>query len=241
MIYHGTRRVSAPLVHVSAERIPQIETLSHCRAHKKKRMRSCLGRVGHATRLTRTHVRRLSTQPVDVGASEASRLIELEQRHGAHNYHPLPVVLERGQGVHVWDVSGRRYLDFLSAYSAVNQGHAHPKILAALQTQASKLSLTSRAFHNNVLGEYARFITEYFGFDRVLPMNTGVEGGETAVKLCRRWGYDVKGIPRDQASLSTSSAELPLNPAWQPPPLSLPSTQLQHSFPTPTIPFCPRT
>ena len=114
--------------------------------------------------------------------------MDLEDRHGAQNYHPLPVVLERGEGVHVWDVDGRRYLDFLSAYSAVNQGHAHPKILSALQAQAAKLSLTSRAFHNNVLGEYAKFVTAYFGYDRVLPMNTGVEGGETAVKLARRWG-----------------------------------------------------
>lgn len=117
------------------------------------------------------------------------------------NYKPLSVVLERGEGVHVWDVEGTRYLDFLSAYSAVNQGHAHPKILAALNEQAAKLSLTSRAFHNNVLGAYAKFVTEYFGFDRVLPMNTGVEGGETAVKLARRWGYDVKGIPDNQATI----------------------------------------
>jgi len=151
----------------------------------------------------RARIGQLSTQAAsaDSAAVEAERLIELEHRHGAHNYHPLPVVLERGQGVHVWDVGGRRYLDFLSAYSAVNQGHAHPKILAALQAQAAKLTLTSRAFHNNVLGEYERFVTEYFGFDRVLPMNTGVEGGETAVKLCRRWGYDVKGIPSDQATV----------------------------------------
>jgi len=127
--------------------------------------------------------------------------MDLEDRYGAQNYHPLPVVLERGEGVHVWDVDGRRYLDFLSAYSAVNQGHAHPKILGALQAQAAKLSLTSRAFHNNVLGEYAKFVTAYFGYDRVLPMNTGVEGGETAVKLARRWGYDVKGIPENEATV----------------------------------------
>ena len=132
-------------------------------------------------------------------SSEAQRLIALEERHGAHNYHPLPVVLERGKGVHVWDVDGKRYLDFLSAYSAVNQGHAHPKILAALNAQAAKLTLTSRAFHNNVLGEYERFVTSFFGYERVLPMNTGVEGGETAIKLARRWGYDVKGIPDDKA------------------------------------------
>ncbi|KAK3233861.1 hypothetical protein CYMTET_55878 [Cymbomonas tetramitiformis] len=132
--------------------------------------------------------------------SEAQRkYIEKEERYGAHNYHPIPVVLERGEGVHVWDVEGKRYFDFLSAYSAVNQGHCHPKILEALHKQTSTLTLTSRAFHNNVLGDYEEFITNLFGFDKVLPMNTGVEGGETAVKLCRRWGYDVKGIPNDKA------------------------------------------
>jgi len=131
----------------------------------------------------------------------AQRLMDLEEKHGAHNYAPLPVVLERGEGVHLWDVDGKRYLDFLSAYSAVNQGHAHPKIIGALTAQASRLALTSRAFHNNVLGEYEAFITDYFGYDRVLPMNTGVEGGETAIKLCRRWGYDVKGIPPDKATV----------------------------------------
>lgn len=134
-------------------------------------------------------------------SSAAARLIALEAKHGAHNYSPLPVVLQRGKGVHVWDVDGHRYLDFLSAYSAVNQGHAHPKILDALHTQADKLTLTSRAFHNDMLGEYARFVTGFFGFDRVLPMNTGVEGGETAVKLARRWGYDIKGIPDNQATI----------------------------------------
>ena len=134
-------------------------------------------------------------------SAEEARLIGLEAKHGAHNYKPLPVVLERGQGVHVWDVNGKQYLDFLSAYSAVNQGHAHPKIVKALQEQAGKLALTSRAFHNNVLGEYEKFVTEYFGFDRVLPMNTGVEGGETAIKLARRWGYYVKGIPENQATV----------------------------------------
>ena len=140
----------------------------------------------------RSRPRRLST---------AAELIALEERHGAHNYKPLPVVLERGEGVHVWDVDGKRYLDFLAAYSAVNQGHAHPKIVGALQHQAAKLALTSRAFHNDVLGRYERFVTDFFGFDRVLPMNTGVEGGETAVKLARRWGYDVKGIPADRATV----------------------------------------
>jgi ornithine--oxo-acid transaminase len=125
--------------------------------------------------------------------------IELEHRYGAHNYHPIPVVLERGKGVEVWDVEGKKYIDFLSAYSAVNQGHCHPRIIAALQHQAEKLTLTSRAFHNNVLGEYEAYITRYFGYDKVLPMNTGVEGGETAIKLCRRWGYRVKGIPENKA------------------------------------------
>lgn len=127
--------------------------------------------------------------------------IDLEDNFGAHNYHPLPVVLEKGDGVFVWDVEGKKYYDFLSAYSAVNQGHCHPRIIKALVDQAQQLTLTSRAFHNNVLGEYEKYITEYFGYERVLPMNTGVEGGETAIKLCRRWGYEVKGIPANQAKL----------------------------------------
>ncbi len=131
----------------------------------------------------------------------AGKAIELEDKYGAHNYHPLPVVLEKGKGVHVWDVDGKRYFDFLSAYSAVNQGHCHPKIINALVEQAQHLTLTSRAFYNNVLGEYEKFVTEFFGFDRVLPMNTGVEGGETAVKLARRWGYKVKGIADNQAKI----------------------------------------
>lgn len=131
--------------------------------------------------------------------SATEQAIELEHRYGAHNYHPIPVVLEKGMGVHVWDVEGKEYIDFLSAYSAVNQGHCHPRIIEALQKQASKLTLTSRAFHNNVLGEYEEYITRYFGYDKVLPMNTGVEGGETAIKLCRRWGYRIKGIPENKA------------------------------------------
>ncbi len=131
--------------------------------------------------------------------SKANYFIELEEQYGAHNYHPLPVVIAKGKGVHVWDVDGKQYLDFLSAYSAVNQGHCHPKIIKALQEQTEILTLTSRAFHNNVLGEYEKFITEYFGYDRVLPMNTGVEGGETAIKLARKWGYEVKGIPENKA------------------------------------------
>lgn len=128
-------------------------------------------------------------------------LIALEDRYGAHNYHPLPVVLSRGKGVFVWDVDGKKYFDFLSAYSAVNQGHCHPHILNALHQQADQLTLTSRAFHNDVLGHYEKFITEFFGYDRVLPMNTGVEGGETAVKLCRKWAYEVKKIPANQAKI----------------------------------------
>ncbi|MFB0906924.1 MAG: ornithine--oxo-acid transaminase, partial [Spirosomataceae bacterium] len=117
------------------------------------------------------------------------------------NYHPLPVVLERGEGIFLWDVEGRKYYDFLSAYSAVNQGHCHPKILAALTNQAQKLTLTSRAFYNDILGPFEKYITEYFGYDKVLLMNTGVEGGETAVKLCRKWAYEVKGVPENQAKI----------------------------------------
>jgi ornithine--oxo-acid transaminase len=131
----------------------------------------------------------------------ADYFIELEDRHGAHNYHPLPVVLEKGEGVFVWDVDGKRYFDFLSAYSAVNQGHCHPAIIRALTEQATRITLTSRAFHNNMLGEYEKFITSYFGYDRVLPMNTGVEGGETAVKLARKWGYMKKGVADGNARI----------------------------------------
>jgi ornithine--oxo-acid transaminase len=127
--------------------------------------------------------------------------IELENQYGAHNYHPIPVVLEKGEGVFVWDVEGKKYYDFLSAYSAVNQGHCHPKIIEAMVKQLSKIALTSRAFHNNVLGEYEQFITEFFGYNKVLPMNTGVEGGETAIKLARRWGYTIKNIPENQAHI----------------------------------------
>lgn len=127
--------------------------------------------------------------------------IDLENKYGAHNYHPLPVVLNRGEGVYVWDVEGKKYYDFLSAYSAVNQGHCHPKIVKALAEQAQSLTLTSRAFYNDVLGTYEKFITELFGYDKVLPMNTGVEGGETALKLCRKWAYKVKGIPENKAKI----------------------------------------
>jgi ornithine--oxo-acid transaminase len=127
--------------------------------------------------------------------------IDLENQYGAHNYHPIPVVLNKGQGVFLWDVEGKRYYDFLSGYSAVNQGHCHPKIIQALIEQAGKLTLTSRAFHNNLLGEYEKYITAYFGYDKVLPMNTGVEGGETAIKLARRWAYVKKGVAENKAKV----------------------------------------
>ncbi len=127
--------------------------------------------------------------------------INREDKYGAHNYHPLPVVLERAEGVYVWDVEGKQYYDFLSAYSAVNQGHCHPKIVNAMTEQAKKLTLTSRAFYNSVLGEYEEYVTKYFGFDKVLPMNTGAEADETALKLARKWGYKVKGIPQNEAKI----------------------------------------
>ena len=131
----------------------------------------------------------------------SAQYLELEDRYSAHNYHPLPVVLSRGQGVFVWDAEGKKYYDFLSGYSALNQGHCHPKIIASLIRQAQQLTLTSRAFHSDRLGEYARFITEYFGYEKVLPMNTGVEAVETAIKLARRWGYAVKGIAENKARI----------------------------------------
>ena len=135
------------------------------------------------------------------GKTRADELMALEDRYGAHNYHPLPVVLSRGEGVFVWDVNGKQYYDFLSAYSAVNQGHCHPKLVRTLAEQAGKLALTSRAFYNDCLGEYEKFITTFFGYDKVLPMNTGVEAVETSIKLARRWGYKVKGIPDNQAKV----------------------------------------
>ncbi len=131
----------------------------------------------------------------------STRAINLENNYGAHNYHPLPVVLNKGEGVYVWDVEGKRYYDFLSAYSAVNQGHCHPKIINSLKEQADKLTLTSRAFYNDKLGEYEKFITQYFGFDKVLPMNTGAEAVETAIKLCRKYAYEKKGIPEEKAQI----------------------------------------
>eukprot|EP00123_Amoebidium_parasiticum_P011932 comp20997_c0_seq1/m.28152 comp20997_c0_seq1/g.28152 ORF comp20997_c0_seq1/g.28152 comp20997_c0_seq1/m.28152 type:complete len:419 (-) comp20997_c0_seq1:153-1409(-) len=135
------------------------------------------------------------------GMTKGQDYMDTEDKHGCHNYHPIPVVLERGQGVFVWDVEGKRYFDFLSAYSAVNQGHCHPRLVKLMQEQCSQLTLTSRAFHNNVLGPYTKYITEYFGYDKVLPMNTGVEGGESAIKLCRKWAYNVKKVPENCAKI----------------------------------------
>lgn len=134
-----------------------------------------------------------------VQTSEAA--IALENKHGAHNYHPLPVVLSKGEGVHLWDVEGKKYYDFLSAYSAVNQGHCHPRIVGAMKEQAEKLTLTSRAFFNDTLGPYEKYITEYFGFDKVLPMNTGAEAVETAIKICRKWGYEKKGVEENEGKI----------------------------------------
>ena len=133
--------------------------------------------------------------------SRAAEAIALEEKYGAHNYHPLPVVLSRGEGVYVWDVDGKKYYDFLSAYSAVNQGHCHPKIVDAMVQQAQTLTLTSRAFYNDKLGIYEEFVTNYFGFDKVLPMNTGAEAVETALKLCRKWAYEIKGIHENEAQI----------------------------------------
>ncbi len=133
--------------------------------------------------------------------TKATSYISLEETYGAHNYHPLPIVLERGMGVHVWDVYGKQYFDFLSAYSAVNQGHCHPKIISALTQQASKLTLTSRAFHNNLLGPFEAYLHEQFGYDKFLPMNTGAEAVETAIKVARKWAYEVKGIPENEGNI----------------------------------------
>ena len=138
---------------------------------------------------------------VSAVAGNTEYFLNLEEKHGAHNYHPLPVVLTRGQGVFVWDVEGKRYFDFLSGYSALNQGHCHPKIISALVEQAQKLTLTSRAFHSDLLAQYSKYITDYFRYDKVLAMNSGVEAVETAIKLCRRWGYAVKGIKNEEAKI----------------------------------------
>ncbi|GAB3353387.1 ornithine--oxo-acid transaminase [Arachidicoccus ginsenosidivorans] len=138
-------------------------------------------------------------------SEKSKHYLTLEDKYGAHNYHPLPVVLEKGEGVFVWDVDGKRYYDFLSGYSAMNQGHRHPDIMKALTDQAAKLTLTSRAFYNNVLGDFEKYITEFFGYDKVLPMNTGAEAVETALKLARKWAYKVKGIAQDKAVILTAS------------------------------------
>ncbi|XP_019509737.1 PREDICTED: ornithine aminotransferase, mitochondrial [Hipposideros armiger] len=143
----------------------------------------------------------VATKKTVQGPLSSDYIFERESKYGAHNYYPLPVALERGKGIYVWDVEGRKYFDFLSAYSAVNQGHCHPKIVNALKSQAEKLTLTSRAFYNNVLGEYEEYITKLFNYHKVLPMNTGVEAGETACKLARKWGYTVKGIPKYKAKI----------------------------------------
>ncbi len=140
-------------------------------------------------------------QMITTDNSKAAALIALEEKYGAHNYHPLPVVLTKGEGVYVWDVDGKKYYDFLSAYSAVNQGHCHPKIIDAMTNQAKKLTLTSRAFYNDVLGKYEEYATNYFGFDKLLPMNTGAEAVETAIKLCRKYAYEVNGIPENDAQI----------------------------------------
>ena len=142
-----------------------------------------------------------SSRTAEATVTSSEAVFERETKYGAHNYQPLRVALCRGSGVFVWDVEGRRYFDFLSGYSALNQGHAHPKIVATLTEQAAKLTLTSRAFYNDALGEFAKYAAELFGYDKLLPMNTGAEGVETAVKLARRWGYDVKGIPENQAKV----------------------------------------
>src|SRR5690606_17301453 len=133
--------------------------------------------------------------------TKSAELMELENRYGAHNYHPIPVVLEKGEGVYVWDVEGKKYFDFLSAYSAVNQGHCHPRIVNAMISQAKELTLTSRACYDSMLGEYQKCVTDYFGYDKVLPMNTGVEADETALKPARRWAYGVKKVPENKAKL----------------------------------------
>ncbi len=155
---------------------------------------------GHSSFIFLIH--HLGFMETTINMSEKTQYyLDLEEKYGAHNYHPIPVVLERGEGVFVWDIDGKRYYDFLSGYSAVNQGHCHPKIVASFIEQSKKLTLTSRAFHNNVLGEFEKFITSLFGYDKVLPMNTGVEAVETAIKLCRKWAYEVKGIAEGKATI----------------------------------------
>lgn len=158
----------------------------------------------HVSKSSRTSAAATQTQRKTTDTSASQQVFDREARYGAHNYHPLPVALSEGKGVHVWDVEGKRYFDFLSAYSAVNQGHCHPKILQALKDQAEKLNLSSRAFYTDVLGEYEEYITTLLGYDKVLPMNTGVEAGETGCKLARKWGYTVKKIPDNKAKVRQS-------------------------------------
>uniref|UniRef100_A0A2K6FJL0 Ornithine aminotransferase n=1 Tax=Propithecus coquereli TaxID=379532 RepID=A0A2K6FJL0_PROCO len=157
-----------------------------------------LGRGVHSSVASATSV---ATKKTVQGPPTSEYIFERESKYGAHNYHPLPVALERGKGIYLWDVEGRKYFDFLSSYSAVNQGHCHPKIVNALKSQVDKLTLTSRAFYNNVLGEYEEYLTKLFNYHKVLPMNTGVEAGETACKLARKWGYSVKGIQKYKAKI----------------------------------------
>eukprot|EP00043_Microstomoeca_roanoka_P015426 m.154652 g.154652 ORF g.154652 m.154652 type:complete len:437 (+) comp16258_c4_seq1:303-1613(+) len=160
-----------------------------------------LARSGRSASAAVQHARRFASSELDGCSDNAISYIHREDTYGAHNYHPLPVVLAKGKGVFVWDVDGKRYFDFLSAYSAVNQGHCHPKIIQALIDQAENVTLTSRAFYNNKLGEFEQFMTQLFGYDKFLPMNTGVEAWETSIKLARRWGYDVKGVPANEAKV----------------------------------------
>ena len=163
----------------------------------------------------------------------SAALMQLEDKYGAHNYHPIPVVLSRGEGVFVWDVEGKRYYDFLSAYSAINQGHCHPRIVQALKDQAEQLTLTSRAFYNDQLGRYEKFVTGYFGYDKVLPMNTGVEAVETALKLCKKWAYKVKGVPVIRPKYF-SLRKISMAGRWPSSPLRLTPT-----LPGTTAPSCP--
>ena len=159
-------------------------------------------RLDRLLRLNSSFIRRQPLRALSgPSSSSTEEVVDRELSYGAHNYKPVPVAITRGEGVHVWDVEGRKYLDFLSAYSALNQGHCHPKIVQAMMDQAHKLTLTSRAFYTDTLGEYQEFMTKLFGYDKLLPMNSGVEAAETAVKLARRWGYSVKGIPQNQAKV----------------------------------------
>ncbi|ETE60437.1 Ornithine aminotransferase, mitochondrial [Ophiophagus hannah] len=161
----------------------------------------CLAVLRRGIHTSASSATSVATKKTVQGPPSSDYIFEREAKYGAHNYHPLPVALEKGKGVYLWDVEGKKYFDFLSSYSAVNQGHCHPKIIAALKSQCEKLTLTSRAFYNDVLGEYEEYITKMFKYNKVLPMNTGVEAGETACKLARKWAYTVKGIPKYKAKI----------------------------------------